>query len=240
MVSFSIITSTLNSSKHIKKCICSVEAQTYRNYEHLIVDGGSTDGTLELIKKSTNPNLTLVCTEPDNGIYQAWNKGLEASKGDWIITLGSDDYFVSEYDLEIVAEFIDKQVESVNAKFLYAETTDDKELETIRRNYNFYPLYRGVTAYPTAVFISRKLINSGSRFDESYKICGDHKFFEINRFWESCVYIPRKIYHFSPGGISTNKKNKYINYLERSRMLSELGRKRPLIFELYYYLRSKL
>jgi glycosyltransferase involved in cell wall biosynthesis len=238
MTHFSIITSTLNSSKDIERCIKSVECQTYRNYEHLIIDGGSTDNTIGIVKNSKNPNLKIVCSERDDGIYQAWNKGLKYSKGDWIITLGSDDYLISNLDLEYAAAFINDLKEGDDINFIYAETSDDNEMKVIEKNRKFLPRYRGITAYPTAVFINKKLINQGRFFDETYKICGDHKFFHENLFWEKSICFPRKIYHFSVGGISTNKKFKLTNYYERKKMLSEIGKRRPLMFEIYYYLRA--
>ncbi len=238
MISFSIITSTLNSSKYVEKCLTSVSHQTYKNYEHLIVDGGSSDNTVEIVKKFTNNNLKLVCSEPDNGIYHAWNKALNCSEGDWLITLGSDDYFLSKFDLEFVANFIDKCQNLEDINFLYAETSDENELKLIKKN-SYLSFFRGTTPYPTAVFINRKIIKQGSKFDESFKICGDHKFFAENNFWEKSIHIPRKIYHFTSGGISTNKKFKLLNYKERKKMLIELGRKRPLIFDIYYYLRAR-
>ena len=137
MTKFSIITSTLNASKYIDKCIASVHKQTYRNYEHLIVDGDSIDNTVEIINNFKSDKLKIVCSEKDNGIYHAWNKALMFSRGDWIITLGSDDYFISEYDLQYVADFIEEQNILNDVNFIYAETSDNNEMKLIKKKFLF-------------------------------------------------------------------------------------------------------
>ena len=91
----SIITPTLNAAETLEACILSVKNQTYLNKEHLIIDGQSTDGTLHILKKHAEnyPQLKWI-TENDDGIYDAMNKGIDLSSGDWLYFMGSDDYFL--------------------------------------------------------------------------------------------------------------------------------------------------
>jgi glycosyltransferase involved in cell wall biosynthesis len=96
LTKISIITPTLNSEKTIEACILSVANQTYSNKEHLIIDGQSTDGTLSILKKHAAKYPQIKCvSEKDGGIYDAMNKGIDLSSGDWLYFLGSDDIFCS-------------------------------------------------------------------------------------------------------------------------------------------------
>ena len=88
----SIIVAVYNGEKTLQRCIDSVFSQTYPHKELIIIDGGSTDGTVDILQ-TNNDKITYWKSEPDNGIYQAWNKALDHAKSDWICFLGSDDYF---------------------------------------------------------------------------------------------------------------------------------------------------
>lgn len=94
MEKITIITVTFNCKNSIEKTIQNIINQSYKNIEYIIVDGRSTDGTVEIINKYTN-NIDIFISEPDNGIYDGMNKGIKLSSGDWIIFMNSGDYFVS-------------------------------------------------------------------------------------------------------------------------------------------------
>ena len=89
-----VITSTLNSSKTILNLSNSLYKQKFKNFEWLIVDGGSSDDTLNILAENKDANI--ICSEKDDGIYHAWNKAIPIIKGEWIIFLGSDDYLMDE------------------------------------------------------------------------------------------------------------------------------------------------
>lgn len=89
----SIITATLNSAAHIADCVKSVNDQTYDDIEHIFIDGASKDNTLEIIKSIPN-RVAKIVSEPDKGIYDAMNKGIEAATGDVIGILNSDDFLL--------------------------------------------------------------------------------------------------------------------------------------------------
>ena len=91
----SIITVTHNSAKYLQECIDSVVNQTYRNIEHIIIDGGSTDGTIDIIKHYDN-HIAKWVSEADNGIYDAINKGMNLASGEVIGILNSDDMLASK------------------------------------------------------------------------------------------------------------------------------------------------
>ena len=102
----SVLTPCYNSIKTIEKTLECIEKQTYQNIEYIIVDGGSTDGTLELIEKhrSRLPKQFTLISEKDNGIYDAMNKGIKMSSGDVIGILNSDDFYTDEDVLQTVAD----------------------------------------------------------------------------------------------------------------------------------------
>lgn len=89
----SVVTATWNSARTLRACLQSVQQQDYPEVEHLVIDGGSTDGTLDILQDEAAPNLFWQ-SEPDHGIYDAWNKGLARARGEWIAFLGSDDLYL--------------------------------------------------------------------------------------------------------------------------------------------------
>lgn len=103
----SIITPTYNSEKYIEDCIKSILSQTYTNFEHIIIDGGSTDNTLRIIEKYQTKYRITVISEQDNGMYDAINKGIKLSNGDIISWLNSDDMYFP-WALEIVVKAISR------------------------------------------------------------------------------------------------------------------------------------
>lgn len=101
----SVITVSYNAVETIENTILSIINQTYSNIEYIIVDGKSTDGTIDLIEKYTN-RITYWISEPDKGIYDAMNKGLEIAKGDWALFMGSDDVFYGNTTIECVVSYL--------------------------------------------------------------------------------------------------------------------------------------
>lgn len=86
----SIITPVLNGAVFLERCLASVRAQRYRNIEHIVIDGGSEDGTIDILKRH-HDTIAYWRSEPDRGVYDAMNRGIEVARGDWVLFLGSDD-----------------------------------------------------------------------------------------------------------------------------------------------------
>lgn len=105
---FSIITPTFNRRDFLEINIKSLLNQSYQNFEHIVIDGGSTDGTVELLKKYESQYNMRWISEPDNGIYDAVNKGIKMAKGEIIAYLNSDDFYFP-WTLEVVANFFFKK-----------------------------------------------------------------------------------------------------------------------------------
>jgi glycosyltransferase involved in cell wall biosynthesis len=238
---FTLITSTLNSAATLERCLDSVAAQTWPSFEHLIADGASSDATLAIVERYAHRYpLRLACSEPDTGLYQAWNRGIDQAIGQWILFLGSDDYLLASDALCRVAQAISADNFVQSKAFLYADT-DAYYREPDWKDYRPNPFndwLRGVTNYPTSVFIANRLFKQGHRFDETYRICADHKFFEKHQLFLNGVYIPVPLISFQSGGVSSKESTQKLQYLERRRMLRELGRPRPFFTEWYYRLRA--
>ena len=107
-----VITVVYNESSELEKTICSVISQTYENYEYIIIDGGSTDGTLDVIKKY-NKDIELWVSESDKGIYDAMNKGVRLSKGSWAIFMNCGDIFVSSSILTELSSYLKQSCDLV-------------------------------------------------------------------------------------------------------------------------------
>ncbi len=115
----SIITVVYNGKNTIEDCIKSVAGQTYPDIEHIIIDGGSTDGTLDVIKKYNN-KINGWISEPDKGIYDAMNKGMKHATGDVIGILNSDDIYADEFIMEnVVNTILENNVDSCYGKLFY-------------------------------------------------------------------------------------------------------------------------
>lgn len=127
MIKFTIITCTYQAEKEVERTLRSVLEQTYKDVEHLIVDGASTDATLQLAQTystesqaQNNGHQVMVTSEPDKGLYDAMNKGLKHAKGDYVLFLNAGDTFPSESTLTQVAACAER--ESVLPGVLYGDT----------------------------------------------------------------------------------------------------------------------
>ena len=177
----SVIVAVYNGAKTLQRCIDSVSNQTYLNKELIIIDGGSTDGTIEIIR-SNQDKITYWKSEPDNGIYNAWNKALDHVSGDWICFLGSDDYLWKNSVFEEIIPHMIK-AESQDIRMVYGQVamvTKDDEInyiegmpwEHIWRN----AIIDGICTFAhQGMFHHRSLFELYGRFDESFKIIGDYE-----------------------------------------------------------------
>lgn len=210
MIKVSIITPSYNRAGMIETAIRSVLDQNYPDVEHIIIDGGSTDGTLDLLKKY--PHLQVV-SEPDQGMYDALNKGLRMTTGEIIGFLNTDDFYEPNIFLKITQTFTERKVDAVvgTSKF-FQERSDGS------RNY-FYqspiPLkshfWNDLTLgnpYFNAWFFRKTVFDILGNFDASYKIAGDREF--LLRFALSGLnyeILSETIYHYCyhSGSLSMNQ-----------------------------------
>jgi glycosyltransferase involved in cell wall biosynthesis len=172
---FTIITVCYNSENTIGKTLASIDAQSFKDYEHIIIDGQSTDGTLEIIERLSNQNR-IVISEPDNGLYDAMNKGLSIAKGEYIFFLNSDDYLNNERVLEVVAR--DVKISPADILLYSIEYFGDgmsrKWVLKDDKRYLYTPYF--VPPHPGFIIKNDFMKYLGLRFDLKYRICSDMKF----------------------------------------------------------------
>jgi len=201
----SIITATYNSSKYIKDNLKSIASQTYRNIEHIIVDGLSIDGTIDILKNS-NFNMNNVISEKDKGIYQALNKGIIASTGDIVGILHSDDIFEDNEVLKLVAGiFIDDSVQAIYGNLKYINLSNTKIIRNWKSNeFLKSNLQNGwMPPHPT-LFIRKNIIFPNYMYNEKLKISSDYEMILRLFSQESfCVaYIDKYLVRMRVGGAS--------------------------------------
>lgn len=172
----SIITVVYNRHKVIKRCIHSLKKQTYKNVEHIIIDGKSNDGTLEIIKKNSLSNTILV-SEEDEGIYDALNKGLDLCTGDIVGILHSDDTYYSTNVLAQTAYHLsrDKKIDGVYGDVIYVAAKNRKRIIRVltSEDLSVQNIKKGSFPGHTSLFLKLNEKTKNMRYNTNYKIAGD-------------------------------------------------------------------
>jgi len=172
----SIVTGTYNSAEFIKDCVTSINDQDYKNIEHIIIDGASKDDTVKIIEQTPN-RVEKIISEPDNGIYNAMNKGIALATGDIVGILNSDDFYNSDNIIsKVVNLFKDEGVDCVfgNLYYVQQDNPDIIKRKWVTGPYNKKKGFKNGwhPAHPT-FFVKKKLYDTHGAFDESFKIAAD-------------------------------------------------------------------
>lgn len=202
----SIVTAVYNRERTIAEALASVASQSYRNVEHVIIDGASRDGTLAVVRTFAGPGVVIV-SEPDRGIYDALNKGITRASGDVIGLMHSDDIFAHDRVLEKVADaFADPAVDLVYGDLDYVAAADISRVVRHWRSGDFSPrkLRRGwMPPHPT-VFARARVFREHGLYDTSYRIAADYE--AMLRFFGRAglrsAYIPEVLVKMRTGGAS--------------------------------------
>lgn len=201
-----IITICLNEINSIKKTCNSVVNLLYENYEWIIIDGGSKDGTVEYLSKFKD-KITHLVSEKDNGIYHAMNKGIKLSSGNYLIFLNAGDYFYSNRSLDCF---------TVNRRedFIYGDLklNSDGKIKKYEDIINLQKLKKRNAIPHQATFYNKNLFDRIGLYDESFLISGDYEFnIRIFKYLEPTYqHIPEPISVFINNGISSNKEFKKV------------------------------
>ena len=205
----SIITITFNSAKTLQRTFASVQSQTYKDIEHVIIDGASSDGTVDMIKAyaAEHTNVRWV-SEKDDGIYNALNKGIKMATGDIIGFLHSDDVLFSPDSIEHIAvAFESQQVEVVYGDLLYCK--GNKVIRRWKSNvFNPRSLkYGWMPPHPT-VYVRQKVYQQVGEYDEWFRISADYDMIlRIFTAGYKAYYLPEMLVRMEMGGAS-NKNTK--------------------------------
>ena len=199
----SVVTVCFNSELTIKECIESVRSQSLKDYEHIIIDGGSSDRTLEIIESCMHQRMKVI-SEPDDGIYDAMNKGVKVAKGDVIHFLNSDDTYVDDGVLQLVYEAFSDETEIVIGDVDYGRSQDSnvwrvEAPSTMKIALGWHPPHPGF-------FCRRALFHEYGLFDTSIAISADFEL--MMRFVKEHVGQIRCVNsvttYMSPSGVSSS------------------------------------
>jgi len=219
-----VVTVVFNGEKYLERTILSVINQDYDNIEYIIIDGGSTDSTLDIVRHYEHA-IDYWVSEPDKGIYDAMNKGVLCTKGEYVIHLNSDDYFEKNVISRVVSKIKDNPGYDLYHGSLLVHKSSGKSV--CRVGHNFLPT--SMPAYQPTSFVRVSSVSNLEWFDTDYKIASDFKFFKILRTQNfRFLNINMLITHFSDGGASSNS---LARLTELKLILLELGYL-PIIVEL--------
>ena len=167
----SVIVAVLNGAKTIQQCINSISGQSYEKIEIIIIDGDSSDGTVDILKKNTD-HLSYWESKKDRGIAHAWNKALDIAKGDWSLFLGSDDWLDNEQTIETFVPCLKRYNDD---DLVFGKVTHGKAGVVYGGPWLPKRFLRRMTIPHQACFHGRKLFDRVNRFDENYKIGMDYE-----------------------------------------------------------------
>lgn len=197
----SIVTVVYNGAQTIERCIKSVLNQDYKKIEYVIIDGGSTDGTIEIIEKYRD-RLEYFRSQPDKGIYDAMNIGIKATKGDIVVLLNADDWL----EPEAISTGVDVLERYVNVDILHANiiSHENNKSKIFRPNISSARMFWQGMVYFHPTFFVRRRVYDGRMYDEKYRIVSDYKFtMECLRDGVNFYFLDKGLVNFSEGGMSS-------------------------------------
>jgi putative colanic acid biosynthesis glycosyltransferase len=195
-----VVTVVLNDAVGLQKTIASVTSQTYDNIEFILIDGGSSDATLEVIR-GCQDRIDFWISEPDRGIYDAMNKGVASATGDWVIFLNAGDCF---YRPDTVAAVF--RMNCLDADFIYGDTFFlGGDFHGVVKAWDFSQLWKTMVFTHQSLFTKASLLKT-RKFDTSFRICADYdiifsSYMEGRKF----VYADMVIATFDPGYSDVNR-----------------------------------
>jgi glycosyltransferase involved in cell wall biosynthesis len=202
----SIITAAFNSSDTIKDTLQSIDAQSYNNIEHIIIDGLSTDNTIKIVERFKHNKIIL--SEKDNGIYDAMNKGIKKATGDIIGILNSDDLYVDNLVIKkIVNVFQEKKVDCVHAELYYVKKDNTNQIVRHWKSTDF--IYGDFKkgwhpAHPT-FFVRREIYEKYGLFNLNFQLAADFELMLrfLERYQITTAYLSEPIVRMRLGGATS-------------------------------------
>jgi glycosyltransferase involved in cell wall biosynthesis len=217
----SVVIAVRNGGTTLQRCLDSVINQLFEAWELIVIDGGSSDGSQEILRRN-QASLRYWVSEPDRGIYQAWNKALAKASGEWICFLGADDRFhdpvvlrelagslrAAEGKYRVVYASIDKVMESGQVLFRWG-----RPWSSVREEFR-----HGMAIPHQAIFHNRSLFELHGRFDESYRISGDYEFLLRELVDHDALFVPDVlVVDMAAGGLADRTTNRGPMLRESSR-----------------------
>ena len=220
----SIICATYNAQKTLDDFFSSVRNQTCKNYELIIVDGDSTDNTIAIIEKNRDI-VSKYISEPDKGIYDAWNKGIKLATGDWLCFVGSDDVILPGF-VEVYTNAIsqmDYSVDYISSKVRYIDS-NGKLLLTLGKDWIWDEFKNKMTTAHVGSLHNRSLLNEVGIYNINYKIVGDYELLLRKRDRLKTLFVDQVTVNMLAGGVSLT----YQALVERRRAQRQTGKRSAL------------
>lgn len=204
--SISIITVTYNNAVGLAKTIDSVSNQTYTNYEHIIIDGLSHDKTHEILEEYSKKDNTICVTELDRGIYDAMNKGVNYSSGEYIIFMNAGDIFYDAHVLEKLSDCTFNEKDIVYGNSIDDYGNGESKLVKYNRTLSKWYFIKG-NGICQQVIMAKRDLYINCIFDCTYPICADKKWL-IQQFisGKSFEYVNIIICYYDRGGVSSKRR----------------------------------
>jgi len=238
MIKVSIIIATLNNRKELNKTLISASNQSYKNKEIILIDGGSIDGMVNLIKKYKS-KITYWISEPDRGISDAFNKGVKAAKGDYIYFIGAGDFFWKDDVLEKVMEGVDPKIDMLVCGRINRTTEDGKRvLYTSSLNFKKWMLLYKMGLPHQGLFTNKKFFDKYGSFDLNYKFAMDYEL--LLRAYKEFPNVVMKdviVTAWKAGGVG---KGRILDVLEEFRKIKIKNKVAPTFLINLIYLASIL
>ena len=227
----SIITVVLNGERHIEDTIKSVLSQTYNNIEYIVVDGKSSDGTIDIVNKYSS-SISHIISEKDDGLYYAMNKGIKIASGEIIGIINSDDYYGHETVSIIVKKYRQygkKCIYHGSIAILNKQRIPKKNIKKNIKSLSF--MRSGCTIAHPSVFVPKYIYDNYGNFNTKYRIASDYDFLLrlLKKYSIRHIYINRCLAYFNTGGISSNI-TEVINESHSARLNNNLN-----FVESYFY-----
>lgn len=208
----SIIIPTYNAASFLPRAMDSIVAQTFKNFEVLIIDGLSQDNTTDIAKQYSHKITLKIWSEKDQGIYDAMNKGIKAASGEWIYFLGSDDYF---YDHEALMDF--SKADKADIDVVYGDVLYNESKKIYDGPFDVVKIYRRNICHQ-AIFFRQRVFQYIGNYNVSFKGLAD---WDHNIRWMlsrkiSKKYVNRTFAYFETGGYTSLNKDE--KFLKRKRL----------------------
>lgn len=227
---FTIITVVYNNLDFIESNLCSIHNQSHTDFQHIVIDGGSKDGTLEYLNGNHGYPITLL-SEPDDGIYFAMNKGLNLAEGGIIGILNSDDVYANDTVLENVEKiFKENETDSVYGDLVYVDNSLKRTIRNwVSGMYSVGIMEKGwMPPHPT-FFVKKSVYKKYGNFDTNYKISSDYELMlrVLHKNNISTYYIPEILVKMRAGGQSYKPGNYLKKFSEDLRAMNRNNIKHP-------------